>query len=102
LVWLTLVVALVLGWLVREWQHSAEFDTVVRELSRLRIRANQWRKAAGALEEAVKGEGWQVIWEAESVSDLEIGRDVEDSVPVGAIIQRGIPSKPKIPSGVNP
>ena len=55
LLWLTLTVAIVLGWLVRERQLRVEKD-------RLSERAVKWRMAAGALEHYFIQIGWQVKW----------------------------------------
>jgi hypothetical protein len=51
LLWLTLVVALALGWFVRERQ-------VMGELTQ----ARKWRGVAGALESVLRGEGWELEW----------------------------------------
>ncbi len=51
---LTLMVALALGWFVRERQLEAEVD-----------RAKAWRSRAGALEHYLKEEGCEVIWDLE-------------------------------------
>ena len=64
----TFIVALVLGWWVREVQLQSEL-----------ARANRWRNAAGTLEEVVEAEGFDVRWQFDS---LEPG--VEVSQPGGA------------------
>ena len=55
LLWLTLVVAVGLGWFIREWQLTAE-------LNQVRNQARKWRGVAGALESVLKGEGWELVW----------------------------------------
>ena len=56
LLWLTLVVALGLGWFVHQRQLRAEADKELR-------RANWWHMAAEALEEALKDADWKVEWD---------------------------------------
>src|SRR6266508_3549519 len=55
LLWLTLVVAVALGWFVRERQLRAEVDE-----------AAKWRLAAGAAEEALDSFGLKVRWHFDS------------------------------------
>src|SRR4051794_35778732 len=58
LLWLTLAIALALGWWVRE-----------RDLEAKRVkaadRADRWRRAAGALEYVLKEDGWKMHWDLE-------------------------------------
>jgi hypothetical protein len=49
LLWLTLVVAVALGWFVRERQLRGEVD-----------QANKWRMAVGALQRGFDDEGWRI------------------------------------------
>ena len=56
LLWLTVVVALLLGWWVDRQIHPNELRA-----------AQRWRTRAGALEEVLHDSGWQVQWELESV-----------------------------------
>ena len=49
---LTLIVGLGLGWALRERHWRAEVD-----------RARQWRTRAGALEVALRMDGWKVSWD---------------------------------------
>jgi hypothetical protein len=49
---LTLVVALGIGWTIRARQLEGQLD-----------RANAWRGRAGALEDVLKDEGWEVRWD---------------------------------------
>jgi hypothetical protein len=56
LFWLTLVVALALGWVRHEWQHRAE-------LEHANNLAAQWRGAAGALEHVLKEDGYGIEWD---------------------------------------
>ena len=63
LLWLTLVVAMALGWLVRERQLRVEGARFQAEASRERDRATKWRGAAGALERLLSEEGWKVKWD---------------------------------------
>ena len=51
LVLLTLVVAMGVGWWVREQQMRAEIH-----------RASRWRMAAGVLEDTLREDGWTVEW----------------------------------------
>jgi hypothetical protein len=60
LLWLTLVAAVGLGWLVRERQLGAE-------VLRMTNRADERRGATGALEYVLKGDGWKVRWDLESL-----------------------------------
>jgi hypothetical protein len=55
LLWATLVVAMGLGWWVDRQNVLAELD-----------RAKAWRMRAGALEEVLKDDGWEVTWDLES------------------------------------
>ena len=60
LLWLTLVVAMGLGWFVHQRQLVAQLDEANN-------RGSQWRMAAGALEYIVKIEGdWTVMWDFRS------------------------------------
>jgi hypothetical protein len=68
LLWLTLVVAIGLGWFVRERQHRDKVDRVLAEVDRERLRANQWRSGAGVLEHVVRQYGRAVIWNLENSS----------------------------------
>lgn len=69
LLWLTLVVAVGLGWLVRERQHQAKLDLA-------RERATKWRMAAGALEAALKDVDIRVRWGFESGLMVQHGNDI--------------------------
>ena len=51
LCWLTAIVALVLGWTLREMYLRVELAN-----------ADQWRLAAGALEHALEMDGWRTQW----------------------------------------
>jgi hypothetical protein len=55
LLWLTLVVAMGLGWLIRERQGREVVE-------RAQDQATKWRMAAGGLEHAVNMDGWEVTW----------------------------------------
>ncbi len=59
LLWLTLVVALGLGWWLRERDLRAE-------VGRASSRADWWRMGAGALEQALRDDHWAVKWDLES------------------------------------
>ncbi len=67
LLWLTLVLAVGLGWLVRERQ--VQTDRVAREQQRIaeidyaRVQLNRWTRAAKAMEDVLKDDGWTVVWE---------------------------------------
>ena len=52
---LTVIVALVLGWWLREWQFAIQLG-----------RANRWRNAAGALEAVLRADGAEVKWHFDS------------------------------------
>lgn len=56
LLWLTVVVALVVGCWVDRQVHPNELRA-----------AQRWRTRAGALEEVLHDSGWEVQWELESV-----------------------------------
>ena len=64
---LTLVVAMGLGWFVRERQLAAEAGEAKRKCEAAceaqAVRANAWRKRTGALEEAFRTHGARVKWE---------------------------------------
>ena len=49
--WLTVVVAMGLGWFLRDRQLLADNE-----------RARKWRMAAGALEKTLSEDGWTVTW----------------------------------------
>jgi len=49
--WLTVVVALSAGWIVRENRLQSKLTTAAR-----------WRMAAGALEDILREDGWSVQW----------------------------------------
>jgi hypothetical protein len=55
LLWLTLVVAMALTWWIREHELRAK-------IAQARAEAKMWRGAAGALEQVLKQEGWDVHW----------------------------------------
>jgi hypothetical protein len=61
LFWLTLVVAMGLGWSVSDRARLAEVEQARR-------RANQWRNGAGVLEYVVKQSGREVFWNLEKSS----------------------------------
>jgi hypothetical protein len=50
--WLTLVVALAVGWLVHQYQLRVELQ-----------KAHAWRQRAGALEFILTDAGWKVEWD---------------------------------------
>ena len=60
LLWVTLVVALGLGWLVHQRQLRAE-------VNRGRDRATKWRQCAGALEFAFTHTDCEVTWDMKSM-----------------------------------
>ncbi len=62
LLWLTLVVALALGW----WMDRKNLDAGRGSLRTDLERAMAWRTRAGALEEALKNERCGVRWELQS------------------------------------
>lgn len=62
LLWLTLVVAVGLGWLVRERRIRAEVQTCQIQIDIARDEARRWRGAAGALEYAMSEDGWRIDW----------------------------------------
>ena len=64
LLWLTLVVAMGLGWLVRERQHTNDFLgwSAASEASAKRSLA--WRNRTGALEAAFRSKGFTVVWDS--------------------------------------
>ena len=45
----TMIVALAMGWSLREWE--------------LRAKANRWKNAAGTLEYLVENDDWNIEWE---------------------------------------
>jgi hypothetical protein len=55
LLWLTLVVAMGLGWWLREGQLSAQ-------LHRKTLQAEQWRGVAGGMQSALAIDGWTIVW----------------------------------------
>jgi hypothetical protein len=66
LLWLTLVVAIALGWLVRERRLRADAE-------RLGERANNWRLVTGGLERVLDAAGWKVKVDF-NASEVEITR----------------------------
>jgi len=75
LLWLTLVVAVALGWFVREQQYQALQAEAVKSQAKLdqaRSRATKWRLAAGGLEHLVFCDGQTVKWDFSS-SHVSIG-----------------------------
>ncbi len=58
----TLIVALAVGWCLREMQVRAELALV-----------NRWRSAAGALEYLFESDGWDVEWERD-LSQVRVSR----------------------------
>jgi hypothetical protein len=74
--WLTLVVALALGWWVRERKVRAEAERGSQLVTK-------WRMRAGALESALNDDGWDVTWDSPNSSDLVLkwpGEDVPTQV----------------------
>src|SRR6185312_14317224 len=67
LLWLTLVVAIGLGWFIRERQLRAEVTQTKlscdAKYEAQAARSKAWRGRAGALEHAFKKIGWEVSWE---------------------------------------
>ena len=62
LLWLTLVVALGLGWFVHQRQLRAELDRVIDHVTRTSDQTTKWRMATGGLEDAITRIGWKVEW----------------------------------------
>jgi hypothetical protein len=69
LLWLTLVVALALGWGIRE-------GTLGTKVDRATQRANKWRGATGALERVLKDDGWTVTWKWKE-SEVDVFADTK-------------------------
>jgi hypothetical protein len=74
LLWLTLVVALALGWFLRERQlvaERAEHEDAMREtrrdVVRWRVESLRWRAGAEALADAAKEEDWEIEWHQNAV-----------------------------------
>ena len=90
LLWLTLVVALALGWLIHD-----------RHLRHQLVNASKWRGAAGALEHVLIDDGLQVSWNMDALevevtlpnamSDAQRWRDFNRMIS----IDRYEPSEPK-------
>ncbi len=62
LFWLTLVVAVVCGWLVRERQLRDRMNRVSDDATKASEQATKWRLATGGLEDAISRTGWKVEW----------------------------------------
>jgi hypothetical protein len=56
LLWLTLVVGLGLGWLIREAAWGAKWNSYEERIA-------AWRHRTGALEDILAEQGWHVQWE---------------------------------------
>jgi hypothetical protein len=63
LLWLTLVVAMGLGWFVHQRRLCADNANCQMINEALAARATKWRSRAGALEEAFNVDGWTTTWE---------------------------------------
>jgi hypothetical protein len=68
LLWLTLVVAMGLGWWVRERELGAEVSRRSDNATRLGDHATKWRMATGGLEDAISRIGWKVEWNVSAAS----------------------------------
>jgi hypothetical protein len=64
LLWLTLVVAMGLGWGIREWQLRDELKD-----------ARKWRPAAGAMEKALAFVGWKITALDFAASEVRLSGD---------------------------
>jgi hypothetical protein len=93
LLWLTLVVAMGLGWWVDRQRVLTEF----RQLSSDLDRAKAWRNRAGALEQALKNENWWVNWDLQS-SDVHISTLGPRGMPSSQIILRSYSTDRYAPS----
>src|SRR5262245_2059356 len=67
LLWLTLVIALALGWFVHQRQLQAQVSRLERAGETTResyeARIDRWRHRAAALEYALRDDGWELRWE---------------------------------------
>ncbi len=95
LLWLTLVVAVGLGWFVRERplcddmaRIKAEADQIHAEFGPSVERARKWRWVAGALESVLVEDGWKVDWTSEPSYRVWMIRKAE-AKPIG--YQYGVP-----------
>ena len=68
LLWLTLVVAVALAWLVRELEHRAEAGRVQAQADQAHTETGKWRGGARALAHVLQQEGRHVRWNFESSS----------------------------------
>jgi hypothetical protein len=88
----TMIVALVLGWWIREVQLQNDL-----------ARANRWRNAAGTLEEMVETEGYEVRWQMDSHFQFESQSGIElSSVDWRARTSSNEPSQDQMTSTLLP
>ena len=65
LFWLTLVVALALGWAISAWKHNPQVARLQWERDQAREEGNKWHQATLSLEDAIIKEGGAVVWQTE-------------------------------------
>jgi hypothetical protein len=76
LLWLTLVVAVAMGWLVRERGWLIREQQLQIAVDRAHSDVSVWRQAAGGLEDAVEMDGWTVMWDFAGAR-VDIGKNVD-------------------------